>query len=98
MKYYGYTPDIYNNNWEMQSEAEYTNETLENSPGYSMGFYVPIGVQYRFGKKVKFWKRFYMYYELVLGVNSEYIPELGQYTGFYPGLRCGWKYYIGKLE
>lgn len=98
MKYYGYTPDIYDNNWEMQTEAEFTNESLENSTGYSLGFYVPIGMQFRFGKQAKFWKRFYMYYEFVMGMNSEYIPELGQYTGFYPGMRCGWKYYIGKLE
>jgi len=76
----------------------FVSESFKNQSGFSFSLYVPIGVQFRFGKQSKFWKRLYMYYEFDAGMSSEYIPELGSYTGFYPGSRFGYKYHIGRLD
>jgi hypothetical protein len=73
-------------------------EIIKNRSGYSMMIYVPIGCQFRVGKKAAFWKRLYAYYEFTLGMYSEEIPELGTLTGFSPGFSGGYRYYFGKME
>lgn len=96
--YIEYKPfGIYNTSSEHQYLPD-EEEIIRNRSGYSIMLYVPIGCQFRFGKKAAFWKRLYAYYEFTLGMYSEEIPELGTRTGFSPGFSGGYRYYFGKME
>lgn len=72
-------------------------ETIRNRTGYAAVVNIPLGMQFRFGKKVPFWKRLYAYYEFSMGMYFEEIPELGTRSGFAPGFMGGYRYYFGKL-
>lgn len=88
-------PAYYNNS---DHNGYFEVETFKNQNGYSFGVYVPLGVQFRIWKTAKFLKRLNIYCEFELEVNTECIPELRKYTGFYPSYRAGWRYNIGKMQ
>ncbi len=54
----------------------YTTETFRNKTNIGLSAYVPLGIDFRIGKKNEFWKRAHLYYELRPGLNMTTIPEL----------------------
>lgn len=52
-------------------------ESHTNSTNIGASVYVPMGVDFRLGRKREFWKRTHLYYEARPGINMNSIPELG---------------------
>lgn len=51
-------------------------ETFKNKMNFSASVYVPLGVDFRVGKKRDFWKRMHVFYEMRPGVNITAVSEL----------------------
>jgi hypothetical protein len=51
-------------------------EQFTNRNCFSMSTYIPMGVDFRLGKKRSFWKMTHLFYELRPGVNFTFISEL----------------------
>ena len=66
---------------------EYETETFRNKTNIGLSAYVPLGIDFRIGKKNEFWKRAHLYYELRPGLNMTTIPELR--TIINPGIQYG---------
>lgn len=70
-------------------------ETFKNKNNTAFSAYIPLGVDFRLGKKRVFWKRTHLFCEFRPGVNSVQIPELGTYnTAFFQGnfgLKINWE-------
>ncbi len=70
------------------------NERLNNKTNFGASVFLPMGVDFRLGKKREFWKRMHLYYEFRPGINVTSIPELRTFTtaslqhGL--GLRVAW--------
>lgn len=58
----------------------FVNETYRNKTNFGASVYLPLGIDFRIGKKREFWKQIHMFYELRPGVNTLSIPELGKMT------------------
>lgn len=69
-------------------------EKYRNKNNFGLSTYIPMGIDFRIGKKREFWKRTHLFYELRPGINITSIPELRTITnasiqhGF--GLRVSW--------
>lgn len=69
-------------------------ERFNNKTNFGASAFLPMGVDFRMGKKREFWKRMHLYYELRPGINITSIPELRTFTtvslqhGL--GLRVAW--------
>lgn len=59
-----------------------TQESFRNKANVGMSAYLPLGVDFRIGKKREFWKRLHLYYELRPAVSAASIPELRTFTIF----------------
>ncbi len=57
-------------------------ETFRNKANMSMSTYIPMGVDFRIGKKREFWKRLHLYYELRAALSITSIPEIRTFTNF----------------
>jgi hypothetical protein len=55
-------------------------ERFKNKTNFVASAYIPMGVDFRIGKKREFWKRTHLFYELRPGVNITTIPELRTIT------------------
>ena len=55
-------------------------ETFENETNYGFSAYIPIGVDFRIGKKKEFWKKTHLFYEVQPTLNVYTIPELGTFN------------------
>jgi hypothetical protein len=70
-------------------------ENHKNKNGYAVSAYIPMGIDFRVGKKREFWKQIHLFYECRPGMNMTSIPELQTATtaslqhGF--GLRVSWQ-------
>ncbi len=79
------------------SISSYSNltENYKNKNNFAFSSYIPMGIDFRIGKKREFWKRTHLFFELRPGINSTSIPELRTITnatmqyGF--GLKVSWK-------
>ncbi|MBI4930025.1 MAG: hypothetical protein HY841_04620 [Bacteroidetes bacterium] len=64
----------------------------KNNLGFSV--YIPVGIDFRIGKKNAFWKQIHLFYELKPGINMTSIPELRDITNANfqhgVGLRVSW--------
>ncbi|HPS71758.1 MAG TPA: hypothetical protein PLM70_05865 [Bacteroidales bacterium] len=72
-------PYQYNNfydNYDGTSESEMIN----NNNNFGFSAYIPLGVDFRIGKKRDFWKRIHLFYELRPNINVTYIPNLRSIT------------------
>jgi hypothetical protein len=73
----------------------YKSEIFNNRNGIRLSAYIPMGIDFRVGKKSEFWKMTHLFFELRPGINVTSIPELRTNTtssmhyGF--GLRVSWK-------
>jgi hypothetical protein len=55
-------------------------ENFKNKSNFGLSTYIPMGVDFRIGKKKEFWKRTHLFYELRPGINITSIPELRTVT------------------
>lgn len=55
-------------------------EMNRNKTNFAASGYIPMGIDFRIGKKSEFWKRTHLFYELRPGVNVTSIPELRTIT------------------
>jgi hypothetical protein len=75
-KQFGTTPSYYNNSNDGIAKSEVYMQ--KNNIGGSV--YLPLGVDFRMGKKKEFWKHTHLHYELRPGINFLSVPELRNYT------------------
>lgn len=72
----------------------YATESFRNATNFGASAYVPMGIDFRLGKKNEFLKRIFLNYEFRPGVNVTSIPELGAYTNVLTqhnfGIRVSW--------
>lgn len=57
--------------------SNYRTENHKNSTNLGASVYIPMGVDFRLGRKREFWKRTHLFYEARPGINMNSIPELG---------------------
>lgn len=55
-------------------------EKFKNKTNFGASTYIPMGIDFRIGKKREFWKRTHLFYELRPGINITSIPELRTIT------------------
>jgi hypothetical protein len=72
----------------------YKSETFINNTVLGASTYIPMGIDFRIGKKKEFWKMTHLFYELRPNFNYSSIPELGSLTNAFIqhglGLRVSW--------
>lgn len=70
-------------------------ESFANASNFGGSIFVPLGVDFRIGKKSEFWKRLHLLYEVRLGMHYISIPELGSSINAGAlhsiGVRVAWK-------
>lgn len=59
------------------SNASFRSERMINKNGYGYSTYLPMGIDFRIGKKREFFKQLHVFYEARPFVGYTYIPELG---------------------
>lgn len=78
-----------------ESEVTSYTETFRNKNNTAFSAYVPLGVDFRIGKKRAFWKRTHLFCEFRPGINSTSIPELGTFNSAYWqtnfGVKINWE-------
>jgi hypothetical protein len=52
------------------------NEKFRNKNSFTTSAYIPIGIDFRIGKKRAFWKMTHVFYEMRPGVNFSFVPAL----------------------
>lgn len=57
-------------------ESEYITEEFINKNGFGFSAFIPLGIDFRWGKKREFWKRLHAYYELSPQIDFTSVPEL----------------------
>lgn len=69
-------------------------ENYINQPGFGASAYIPMGIDFRLGKKNEFWKQLHFFYETRPGINIMAIPELRTLANISAqhgiGLRVSW--------
>lgn len=55
-------------------------ETFRNKSNFGLSTYIPMGIDFRIGKKREFWQRTHLFYELRPGINMTSIPGLQTIT------------------
>jgi hypothetical protein len=72
-----------------------SSESFRNSTNFGASSYIPLGVDFRMGKKRPFWQRTHLFLELRPGVNVNSIPELGTFAkGYFQssfGIKVNWE-------
>jgi hypothetical protein len=62
----------FGNDWET--------EKFRNKNNLAFSTYIPMGIDFRIGKKSEFWKQTHLFYEIRPGINMTSIPELRTLT------------------
>lgn len=57
--------------------SNYRTESYKNATNIGASVYIPMGVDFRLGRKREFWKRTHLFYEARPSINMSSIPELG---------------------
>jgi hypothetical protein len=65
---------------ESTTDFDLSFERFRNRSNFSFWASVPLGIDFRLGKKRELLKRIHLYYEMRPGVNITFIPELRSYT------------------
>jgi len=90
-----YTTDSTSTSYNYSGYNNMKTENFKNKTNFGASAYIPMGVDFRIGKKREFWKRIHLFYELRPCINITSIPELrtsanvGLQHGL--GLRVSWK-------
>jgi hypothetical protein len=61
-------------------KSDYSNEFTPTKTNVSFFGYIPLGLDFRIGKKKEFWKKMHLAIELQPGIVVDCIPELGNKT------------------
>ena len=75
-------------------DERYESEVFINENISAFSVYLPMGIDFRMGRKKEFWKRLHLFYEIRPGIDFIKIPELGNFSngsfqnGF--GLKVSW--------
>lgn len=67
--------------------GDYKSENFKQKNNFGASTFIPLGVDFRIGKKREFWKRTHLFYELRPSINITSIPELR--TTINPSLQHG---------
>lgn len=62
------------------SGGDLKKEIVKNKMNSGLSTYIPMGIDFRIGKKIEFWKRTHLFYELRPSINMTSIPELRTVT------------------
>lgn len=57
-----------------------SSETFRNKSNFGASIFLPMGVDFRIGKKNEFWKHIHLFYDIRPGLNIMAIPELGTFA------------------
>ncbi|MCU0440132.1 MAG: hypothetical protein MUC49_19765 [Raineya sp.] len=83
-----------NVSYSVPSSNDYKTEKFRNKNNFGASAYIPIGIDFRIGKKREFLKRTHLFYELRPSINITSIPELQTITNVGIqhglGLRISW--------
>lgn len=77
------------------TDIDFTTELFSSRKGFGASAGIPMGIDWRVGRKHEFWKQVHIYYEFRPGINLTSIPELttiikaGMQHGF--GFRFSWE-------
>ncbi len=74
------TPGNYYSNYHYSGSIQTKTEHYRNSSSIGVSAYVPMGVDFRLGRKREFWKRTHLFYEVRPGVSMTSISEVGNFT------------------
>jgi hypothetical protein len=69
-----------NNYTTMPWQPENKTQSFGNRNNFGFSAFIPMGIDFRLGKKNEFWKHIHLFYELGPGLNINVIPELGAIT------------------
>jgi len=69
-----------NSNYNPNSNVITKSEVFIQKNNIGASIYIPIGIDFRIGKKKEFWKHTHIHYELRPGINYLSVPELRNYT------------------
>lgn len=67
-------------------------ERFENDMNFGFSAYVPMGVDFRIGKKHDFWKQIHLFYEMRPNITFTNIPELKMYSSAFVQQGLGLKF------
>lgn len=70
----------YYNGENLNSSTEWDKESFRNKGNFGASAYIPIGIDFRIGKKGELCKRTHLFYELRPNINITSIPELRTYA------------------
>jgi hypothetical protein len=77
INYFAYSSNsAYNANYDYASNVQSSSEHFRNKMSISTSLFVPMGIDFRIGKKREFWKRLHLYYEMKPSLTVTSIPEL----------------------
>lgn len=75
--------------------SDYKNEYFRNSADFGLSAYVPLGLDFRMGKKRPFWKRTHLFYELRPGASFSSIGDLSSFANISVqqglGIKVNWE-------
>ena len=64
------------NSYSDMGKTDYVSEHFQNKSGGGFSTYIPLGVDFRIGKKREFWQHLHLYYEIKPSMNAAIVPEL----------------------
>lgn len=73
--------DTFYENSYSYNENNSINEVFRLKSSFTTSFFLPLGVDFRIGKRRDFLKKFHLFYELRPGIQVRNIPELDTFTG-----------------
>jgi hypothetical protein len=75
--------------------SDYKNEYFRNSADFGLSAYVPLGIDFRMGKKRPFWKRTHLFYEVRPGAAFSSIGDLSSFANIAVqqglGIKVNWE-------
>ena len=78
-KYSRVENQYFNNNstsFPSSGSGDYKSENFKQKNNFGASAFIPLGIDFRIGRKREFWKRTHLFYELRPGINITSIPEL----------------------
>lgn len=70
----------YDQSYDYSNLGQDKREYFENKSNWSTSVFVPMGIDFRLGKKREFWKRLHLYHEMKPSITYTTIPEVKRLT------------------
>ncbi len=74
---YEYSASEYGFSYSSSNMNESQEEVFKNKSNFSSTFFIPLGVDFRIGKKREFWSKQHIYFEFKPSINVTSIPKIG---------------------